>query len=319
MQATPARGGYLSRGSNDHRVGVTAVGKGICSQEGCERQQYGRGVCNLHYQRWRAGADIEVADPIAWPTVCAVADCGTSVLSKGLCAKHYSRVRKHGSVDPIFPKRKTRPRASCTVDGCDKPRVGRGWCSKHWTRWKRYGSPTARMPGEIVDGKRVCSVCEADKPLADYPKGGGSWCRACFNQKQLARKNATYIEKLKWPAICYHCGGEFMANKRRSIFCSRECFAVGKHTRGVKHTQARRARLAAVTVEPFLPSAVYERDDWTCGLCGEPIDQSAKKPHPKSPSIDHVIPIILGGEHSLRNVQAAHLGCNVRKGGRLVE
>jgi 5-methylcytosine-specific restriction endonuclease McrA len=36
-----------------------------------------------------------------------------------------------------------------------------------------------------------------------------------------------------------------------------------------------------------------------------------------SASVDHIIPLVLGGEHSMANVQAAHLVCNLRKGDRL--
>lgn len=208
-------------------------------------------------------------------------------------------------------------RRPCVIDECDKPRVGRGWCSKHWTRWKRYGSPTARMPGEVVDGKRVCSICQVDKPLDDYPKGGGSWCRQCFNEKQLKRKKADYVPKPKQPALCDHCGAAFLADKRRSVFCSRECFAIGKRRRAVHHTHARRAAQAAATVETFLASEIYARDEWSCGICGDPIDRDIRWPHPKSASIDHIVPIAVGGVHSRANVQAAHLGCNCSKGARM--
>jgi 5-methylcytosine-specific restriction endonuclease McrA len=36
-------------------------------------------------------------------------------------------------------------------------------------------------------------------------------------------------------------------------------------------------------------------------------------PHPKSASLDHVVPLIDGGEHTYANVQLAHLACNVGK------
>ena len=195
--------------------------------------------------------------------------------------------------------------------------VARGWCSAHWTRWKRHGSPTARLRGEVVDGKRICTVCRVDKPVAEFWREGDSWCRECFNDKQRVRARVRYVPKPKSAAICEQCGAGFLADKRRSVFCSPECFEVGKHRRNIKHVQTRRARQRAATVEPFFPSEVYERDGWICQLCDLPIDREAVKPHPLSPSIDHIIPIARGGEHSLRNVQAAHLGCNVRKGASL--
>jgi 5-methylcytosine-specific restriction endonuclease McrA len=38
-----------------------------------------------------------------------------------------------------------------------------------------------------------------------------------------------------------------------------------------------------------------------------------KAPDPMSPSLDHILPLSKGGTHEPRNVQLAHLGCNVRK------
>lgn len=75
----------------------------------------------------------------------------------------------------------------------------------------------------------------------------------------------------------------------------------------------RRMRMQAATVDPFAPRQVYERDGWVCQLCRLPIDPSIAWPDPRSPSVDHVVPLAKGGEHSMANAQAAHLGCNSRK------
>ena len=58
---------------------------------------------------------------------------------------------------------------------------------------------------------------------------------------------------------------------------------------------------------------VFERDDWLCGLCGEPVDKDLAWPDPTSASLDHIIPLSRGGAHTLDNVQLAHLVCNIRK------
>lgn len=80
---------------------------------------------------------------------------------------------------------------------------------------------------------------------------------------------------------------------------------------------ARRLRVEAATVERFDPVEVFERDGWVCGLCGEPIERSLAWPDPASVSLDHVLPLAAGGEHSRANTQAAHWICNVRKGPRI--
>jgi 5-methylcytosine-specific restriction endonuclease McrA len=38
--------------------------------------------------------------------------------------------------------------------------------------------------------------------------------------------------------------------------------------------------------------------------------------HPKAVSIDHIVPLSLGGHNTKANVQLAHLGCNISKGNR---
>lgn len=74
----------------------------------------------------------------------------------------------------------------------------------------------------------------------------------------------------------------------------------------VRNRQIRRARLKNAFVESVDPVAVFERDGWVCGICGEAIARGEQ-------SLDHVIPLARGGEHSYANVQASHLRCNVRK------
>lgn len=83
-----------------------------------------------------------------------------------------------------------------------------------------------------------------------------------------------------------------------------------------ERAQRRRARLRAVKVEIFAHAEVFERDGWVCQLCGEPVDRSAIFPDCRAPSLDHIVPLSLGGEHSRANTQCAHLGCNIRKGNR---
>lgn len=81
--------------------------------------------------------------------------------------------------------------------------------------------------------------------------------------------------------------------------------------------RSRRALRREVRVESFSSREVFERDGWVCGLCSEPIPRDVLWPDLRSPSIDHVVPIARGGEHSLANVQAAHLSCNSRKQDRV--
>ena len=55
---------------------------------------------------------------------------------------------------------------------------------------------------------------------------------------------------------------------------------------------------------------IFRRDGYTCQYCGV---------RPARPTLDHVVPRHLGGEHSWENLVTACPSCNLRKGGRTVE
>lgn len=62
----------------------------------------------------------------------------------------------------------------------------------------------------------------------------------------------------------------------------------------------------------FCALDIFERDDWTCGVCGEWIDRDLGHPDPASACIDHIVPLP-DGENTPENVRAAHLRCNIRR------
>lgn len=78
----------------------------------------------------------------------------------------------------------------------------------------------------------------------------------------------------------------------------------------------RRARERAAFVEDVDPAVVYVRDGGVCWLCSRPVPRVVGDA--LSPSLDHVVPLVRGGDHSYANVRLAHFVCNARKGAREV-
>ena len=70
----------------------------------------------------------------------------------------------------------------------------------------------------------------------------------------------------------------------------------------------------AVYFEEVWRPRVYERDGYVCQLCHRRVQMDVKVPHPKAPTLDHIIPLFHGGTHQYSNVQLAHFICNSRKG-----
>ena len=61
--------------------------------------------------------------------------------------------------------------------------------------------------------------------------------------------------------------------------------------------------------------AQVKREEPYCWLCGGHIDPDRKAPDPLSFTLDHIVPVALGGpELDRANVRAAHMRCNQRRG-----
>lgn len=57
----------------------------------------------------------------------------------------------------------------------------------------------------------------------------------------------------------------------------------------------------------LLKAKIWEAVDGLCGLCGIEVPLTEM-------TIDHILPLVLGGNHVYSNVQPAHYDCNVHRG-----
>lgn len=85
-----------------------------------------------------------------------------------------------------------------------------------------------------------------------------------------------------------------------------------------------RAMMYGVKYEHVSRAGVFRRDGWRCQLCRKKVLKKAKRDrhtrrlHPRTASLDHIVPMSKGGPHVEANVQCACLACNVRKHARLI-
>lgn len=144
------------------------------------------------------------------------------------------------------------------------------------------------------DCKRAFDAERARQWHRDYTADTGARYSSKYRERELAYSRRRYEEQPHW-RIKYPERGPLVDARRRMLMNQ------------------------AVKGEPFAAIQVYERDGWMCLLCRTPMDPAIAWPHRMSPSVDHVIALSRGGEHTLDNVQAAHLGCNSSKGDATVE
>lgn len=78
-------------------------------------------------------------------------------------------------------------------------------------------------------------------------------------------------------------------------------------------TQRRRALMKDPDAEKIDRDVVGERDGWRCGICRKRVNNSIPWPKPLSPSLDHIVPLSQGGQHTYANSRISHLGCNMQR------
>ena len=66
--------------------------------------------------------------------------------------------------------------------------------------------------------------------------------------------------------------------------------------------------------EPVDRIAVFERDNWHCGICGIETPRSlCGTGLPNEPTLEHILPQVLGGAHSYKNCGLSCRDCNSKK------
>ena len=163
-----------------------------------------------------------------------------------------------------------------------------GGCSKR-LHVSHSSRPSPKCQACRSQGReRPCPVCELLFKAVRRPDG--EWTRTCSRS----------------------CAGRLRGQANRTP----EVLATRRASRRARD-QRRRDRLAAATVEVVDPRSVFERDDWTCYLCRRPVDPSLSGRHRLGATLDHIVPLVAGGEHSYANVRTAHQRCNSAKGARV--
>jgi 5-methylcytosine-specific restriction endonuclease McrA len=141
-------------------------------------------------------------------------------------------------------------------------------------------------------------------------------CKACRQRVKGQGWYQRWKVKHRRPARafnCANCGALVHAahgDKRRK-FCSHKCIKAHANRNGGRLNRRARKRDARRSI--VRPTDIYERDRFTCQICGRRMEMKAKVPHPLAPTVDHIVPYAANGLHEPANVQAAHFRCNSQR------
>jgi len=210
----------------------------------------------------------------------------------------------------------------CPRPGCEQivPSSRRGrprrWCS---TRCRQLGRVRdfvahrlsnsryrARRRGSVVPVRaQELSLCRCGSIFKAWRNGKHplATCGLC-----KARITSRSFRARPLPQrACSWCHVAFKPTTPHQIYCRDEHNNIAK--------SVRRKALKRGAARGSVPSlwTIYTRDRGRCGLCRGRVGRSFKWPHPRTASLDHIVPISHGGKDEAANLQIAHLACNMAK------
>lgn len=184
------------------------------------------------------------------------------------------------------------------------------WCGKAYVTSRRpgrycsnscarYGTGTADLTCELT--WRYCKHCDIS-----YPHG-------------LCPQRDTHPTKAPPDMAsrpCVSCGTPFTPLRPAgysAAYCSPTCRNREASARRRANQGSNYEHRTDRAVGRVRRHAIYERDRWVCQLCRRKVNPKLTVPHPQAATLDHVLPVSLGGTHDEWNLQLAHFGCNSKK------
>lgn len=251
---------------------------------------------------------------------CKVESCNGAIHTKksGLCQSHYNKLNYYGYIpEDAAP-------SPCKRCGAPTPTAGRSgpapqYCTKDCQRevQRAYQRDKARAQREAERATRTPRTCGwCTEPLPRDAHG-----RTRYHAHCAKAYSATYAkDSTTRQCTSPDCDRPVRARSMCSMHWKRWARAEGLmkpdvwDDRRKNNYHIRRARKHGTSKgEVITIEALMLRDNNTCNICDGHIDPDLAYPSPMSKSMDHVVALSRGGEHTLANTAASHLICNIRK------
>ena len=199
------------------------------------------------------------------------------------------------------------------ANGDEAIRKAREWAAAHpeWVaerrkRWREANKEAVR------ESKRAWAAANAERIAASQAR----WYAA---NRERIRTNRLAKQTDATRALAVERTRRWMRDNPERRQENRRKWAKANPEKVAAIGQRRRARQRKVPAEMVTLAELLAEQAHTCYLCGSPIDSKRKYPDALPASVDHFIPLSRGGSGLRENLRAAHLGCNVAKGDRLVQ
>lgn len=157
-----------------------------------------------------------------------------------------------------------------------------------------------------------CPRCQQNLPLGAFHESGkgkvGAYCRSCATQYYHQRRVTTSGPPR--PAVCDDCGRR--TDRRRTVYallCA-VCAVRRKKERDTRKTHLRRTRKRYTDI-PVGYERQLRADTKRCPLCSVHLVEEPDKANSKN--LDHIVPLAIGGTHTVGNVRIICRTCNLSR------
>lgn len=217
----------------------------------------------------------------------------------------------------------------CSIEGCQRPRTADGLCPAHYVH-QNYPNRHGRREVVACTGcgrevEKSASRARSRRPVCStrcrYFITYGKWPIGKELVGPIQVEKPTSPPVLEVPATrrgflaaeCAWCGAGFIHDWRTTGVEPRYCDAQCRRRAGKARRKLASGRFDIPRRDRL---AIYERDNWTCQLCHEPVDPEAPVGDLWSATLDHIIPQSQSPvpDHSPANLRLAHLWCNSVRG-----
>lgn len=200
------------------------------------------------------------------------------------------------------PERKARPSRGWKTRSC-------GWCGTTWStrNQSKCCSPVCAANLHRTGASTPIPWAQCGYCGDWFIKPWGERATYCPQHAGHDRRRIT-ASPISYGA-CDRCSKTFVRRQGQlGSHCSPRC-AKATAKRNRKHLE----RSTAKTGERVTLRRLGDRDGWRCHLCDKPVVKTPGN-KPRSPSIDHLVPLSDNGTHTWANVALAHRACNTRRG-----
>ena len=229
------------------------------------------------------------------------------------------------------PMGKRKNAATCGDKECRTERI------RERTRDRMRAMRAAGMATETMED-RVCEACgctycvRASLPQRTCSRKCSAATQDMMGKSIRARQALREAARMTRTLTCKTCGSDFQTTGR-PLFCSPLCSYLDRNDPSCEVVRStcrecgrtllwRSARTyCSTTCKRNRPRRwrkhaleVYERDQWTCQLCGTATLREWVRGDLRSPTLDHIMPRSLGGSDDIGNLRTAHWLCNSIRG-----